>query len=230
MDVDAWLARHRTHRLACVSAAERRTLALLRTPAAAHLWLPEHNGAKPPADIRVHRARPIEPAPTASRIVSVPDMLEQVSTCLAEEEAMIVWESALHLRLVTKWQLLRIPWRNPRARALAVDASDLSESLLETLVLHRLRRAGLEVRQQVRILGRRVDFLVAGALVVQTDGFEHHSDPIQRGSDIEHDARLLLNGRPVIRLDYHDVVDDWELSEARIVRATTVFREGVAAP
>lgn len=222
MDENEWLARHPTHRIACVSAATRLGLSVLRTPTATHIWLPEHNGAKLPDGFRAHRSAPLEPAPRGGRLESVPDLLAHVATCLPREEALIVWESALHRRLVTAWQLGRIRWRGPAVRAIAGAASPRSESLLETLVLHRLRGAGLDVEQQVRLLGHRVDFLVGARLVVQTDGYAHHSDAVQRGSDIEHDARLLLDGHPVIRLDFRDVVSDWDRAEARILRAVTV--------
>lgn len=192
--------------IACASAAQARGLALLHPPTKLHKWLPVHAGGKVADDERVHRSRPI--APAVGGLESVPDMLAHVSTCLPRLEALIVWESALNRELISPRQLQRIAWRTPRDRRLAEDASPLSDSLLETLALHRLQQLGLGLAQQVRLRGRPVDFLIEERLVVQVDGYQFHSAG-QRRADIEHDALLGLDGYPVLRFGYGDVVDRW---------------------
>jgi len=144
-------------------------------------------------------------------------MLEHVARCLPELEALIVWESALRKNLVSRRELGRIAWPSRVGRRLAAAASDKSDSLLETIVLHRLRALGVRVEQQVRLLGHRVDFLVEGRLVVQTDGFGVHTGQ-QRRLDIEHDARLMLEGYVVLRFAYADVIERWEHVAELIVR------------
>ena len=82
-----------------------------------------------------------------------------------------------------------------------------------------LRRWGVRVRQQVVLAGRPVDVLVGDRLVLQIDGYEHHSSSAQRAKDIAHDAELRLRGYTVFRLSYSQVVHDWPAVERRIKRA-----------
>lgn len=206
MDLDAWMRRRSAARLACVSAAELRGLALLEPPAQPHIWLPQRYGGRVP-DARVHRSRPHSPSPPGGA-ESVPDMLAHVAACLPTLEALIVFESALDKGLITLSAMRRIRWRSPAARRIAAAASDRSESILETILMHRLAAAGILGTQQARVLGHRVDLLVAGRLVLQADGFEHHR-AADRRRDLEHDARLQLAGFMVLRFDYVQLVYGW---------------------
>lgn len=207
-------------RLGCVSAAQQLGLALLHRPDELHVTVARNATLGVRSGLHIHRSRPLLPVGRGELVESVYDMLAHVAGCLPRLEALIVWESAIHQGLVTKRQLERIPWRRPLERDLARSASDASESLLETLTVHRLRQAGLRVQQQVRVLGHRVDLLVEGFLVVQLDGFEHHRSA-QRDEDIKHDARLLVEGVPVLRLGYAHVIREWPDALARI-RAAAV--------
>ncbi|HWL61018.1 MAG TPA: DNA helicase [Microbacteriaceae bacterium] len=161
----------RRSRLACVSAADHHGLSLLRRPTIPHFWAPP--GARlpsgPPA--RMHRGRALL-APRPDQLVeSLPDLLEHVAGCLPHVEALIVWESAIRQRLVTAGALRQLAWRSPMARTLAAEASSRSDSLLETIVTDSLRHLEMPFRQQVAILGHRVDILVGDRLVVQLEGF-----------------------------------------------------------
>ena len=212
MELDQWLAqrtgRLRGARLACVSAAEHRGLAVLRAPAELHVAAAPNAPLAAMPGLRIHRSRPLVPPGAHDTRESVPDMLAHAARCLPRLEALVVWESAIAHGLVSSNALQRVAWRGPAPRRLAREASAHSESLLETLVLHRLREAGIEPRQQVRLLGHRVDFLVGTDLVIQADGFEFHT-AARREEDIRHDARLLLEGYRVIRLSYHQIVFAW---------------------
>jgi very-short-patch-repair endonuclease len=130
-----------------------------------------------------------------------------------------VWESALHKRLIRPDQLTSTAWRGPRANELARVAGILSDSGLETLFAHRLRRIGVQMRQQVWIGDRPVDGLIGARLVVQIDGFEHHKKVEQRRADIAHDRMLRLAGYTVLRYDYHQVTAEWPRVEAEILAA-----------
>ncbi len=138
-------------------------------------------------------------------------MLSRVAECLPETEALVVWESALHARRIRLDELQRIAWPGTRQRRLAALASDRSASVLETLFACQLRGLGIPYRQQVRLLGRPVDFLVGAHLVVQLDGFAHHQAG-QRRSDIAFDAELQLRGERVLRFDYAQVVGEQALA------------------
>jgi len=188
-------------RLACVSAAAHLGLAILHPPETMHLAVAPNNPIGSVPGIRWHRSRPILPSGYADLVESIPDMLSHVAQCLSEAEALIVWESALRRSLVQRELLGRIAWPGPRQRRLARVASDRSDSLLA----HQLRASGVRYRQQARILGRPVDFLVGERLIVQLDGLEYHQ-AAQRRSDIAFDAELKLRGRHVLRFDYVQTV------------------------
>lgn len=189
--------------LACASAADFRGLALLNTPDVLHLWVPLHSNARPVAEVRHHRTR--RHLPALGLVESVPDMLEHVARCLPEREALVVWESAVQRHLVTLAELRRIAWRTTSGRRIAAVTSTGSESILESLLAHALREAGVDFRQQVRLLGHAVDVLVGSHLVIQADGYEHHQGA-DRERDLRHDARLVLAGFTVLRFSYDDIV------------------------
>src|SRR5690606_28875761 len=111
-------------------------------------------------------------------------------------------------------QLRRIDWIHPAARNLASEVGDLSDSGVESTFVWRCRRGGLEVTQQARLAGRRVDALIGSRIVVQLDGWEFHRDAGQRRNDIRHDRELTALGYIVLRFDYYDVMHNWPRVEA----------------
>ncbi|QHC66299.1 DUF559 domain-containing protein [Rathayibacter sp. VKM Ac-2759] len=64
-------------------------------------------------------------------------------------------------------------------------AGPASESGLESMVAFRLRRLGIRFRQQVRIGGRRLDFLIGEVLVLEIDGAAFHDADRDNRRDIE---------------------------------------------
>lgn len=192
-------------RLACVSAAAHLGLSMLHPPETLHLSVAPNSPRAAGPGIRLHRSRPILPTRFSELVESVPDVLSHVAQCLPEAEALVIWESALHRRLLDRAFLERIAWPGPRQRRLVRIASDQSDSVLESLFGHQLREVGVPFQQQARLLGRPVDFLIGERLVVQLDGFEHHQ-AAQRRSDIAFDAELKLRGRHVLRFDYAQTV------------------------
>lgn len=205
-------------RLSCVSAAARRGL-----------WVPHHDelhiAVKPTAS-RVSRDGVIAhwscgPSPVSRYATEDPivNTLLHVSECMPREAALTVWESALRRGAVSIDALRRVDWGSSRARAVAEACSTLSDSGLETIFGSRLRPFGLAIRQQVWIDGHPVDFLIGEGLVVQVDGFEHHSSPADRRRDIAADARLTLLGFTVLRFDYQQVMFDWPTVERTVLAA-----------
>ncbi len=75
----------------------------------------------------------------------------------------------------------------------------------------------MPIRPQAWVAGHRVDFLIGERLVLQIDGGHHVGR--QRRSDIAHDARLMLLGYHVIRVDYVQVVDRWHEVSGLVQRA-----------
>jgi len=204
-------------RIACVSAAARHGLAVLREPRLLHVSTSPNSDHPASPGLRIHRSRRLAPVPKHLLVESPPDMLAHVAECLPRVDALVVWESALRKRLLTQSTLRSIPWRRAAARALSTEASPLSDSLLETVLADGLRRRGIPFRQQVPIGGHRVDFLVCERVVAQTDGIEFHSRPEDRRRDIEHDARLLLDGVGVLRFDSHHVLERLEETLDRVL-------------
>ena len=205
-------------RLTCLSEAARRGL-----------WVPDHvalHVAMPPSSsrplrqgIRYHWSSGPVPTDRRSWHEQPYNLLAHVATCVPRDEALLVWESALRSRLVTAAHLSRVTWYGPRARELAALAGVLSDSGLETLLVVRLRRFALPLRQQVRIEGHEVDALIGERLVVQLDGFQHHREARDRRRDIAHDARLVLLGYTVLRFDYAQILFGWDEVERTILHA-----------
>lgn len=140
-------------------------------------------------------------------------MLFQTARCLEPVQALAVWESALRRGVVAHAELVRVRWRSAPASRLASVASLLSDSGLETRFLWIMRRIGVAVQQQVWIDGHPVDGLIGERLVVQLDGFAHHSTPRDRRRDIRADARLTLRGYTVLRFDFQQLLMDPEYVE-----------------
>ncbi len=149
----------------------------------------------------------------------IENALAHIADCQPFENALAVWDSALNMRLVTPHHLARLPLRTNAAIAVREAMSSLSDSGIETIPVARLGALGIPVRQQVPIAGHRVDGLIGERLVLQIDGYAHHSSAAQRGADIAHDRALTLLGYTVLRVDYRQVLFDWPSVEADILRA-----------
>jgi len=215
-------------RLACVSAARHRGWWMPpATDARPHLHVPAHaqrprigqGDADAPDSIVTHWDTPLLPIGPHALVESVPDTLAHLAACLPHEEALVVWESAVRLERLDPAVLRRYRWRAPDARRRAADVTGLSDSGLETLFVSRIRAMGLAVRQQVLLLGHRVDGLIGERLVTQLDGFAFHSSATDRGRDLAHDRELIARGYTVLRFTYAEVVHQWPRVEAAIVRA-----------
>ncbi len=136
----------------------------------------------------------------------IENVLSLVSTCEPYEQALATWESALNKGLVDRERLLRLRW-GPGGRRLLAEALPFADAGLETYLRVRLRWLRLPLRFQTWIAGHRVDALIGERLVLQIDGGTHVG--AQRDQDNAHDAELKLRGFHVIRLGYHQVMDEW---------------------
>lgn len=208
-------------RVACVSLARARRWWM---PDSAdprrHLSRPPKAKAVPTAPGAVmHWSKPLVPASAHSLHESIEDALAHIATCLPYEAARTIWESAIRIERLSSAGLRRVRWSTRAAARLAHDASDLSDSGLESIFLIRLGPWGLPIRQQVVLAGRPVDFLIGDRLVVQVDGHAFHSSAADRGRDVAHDAELQLRGFHVLRFTYAQVLHDWPAVERAIARA-----------
>lgn len=208
-------------RVTCLSLARRRGW-----------WIPEgvvsgrHFSVKPHGraprvceDAVVHWSQSIAPAPPFALTESPEDALAHIASCVSEEAALVVWESAIRVESISVDALRNVRWRSLAARRCAEQVNGLSDSGLETIAVTRLSRWGIPIRQQAVLARKPVDLLIGERLVVQIDGFAHHSSSAQRSRDLAHDAELRLRGYTVLRFTYSQVVHDWPTVERTIARA-----------
>ncbi|MFH8250005.1 endonuclease domain-containing protein [Microbacterium sp. B2969] len=203
--------------LSCVTQAKRRGLWVLPKDEPAHVAARPHAGrVSVAASTVVHWRHPVVPRSPDALEDQIENVLALVALCQPQETALAIWESALRQGLVdpAAMRLLPLP---AEAQMLLDIANPFADSGLETIVGPRLRWLGLRIVSQAWILGHRVDFLIGDRLVLQIDG-GHHVGP-QRTSDITHDAQLMLGGYHVIRVGYHQVINDWPGVQALITGA-----------
>lgn len=200
-------------RLTCISAARVRGWwvpdAAAGAPEKIHVAVASTASRIGSDGLRLHWGR--GPTPTGRNTTEDPalNVLFHVAHCLPMPDAVAVWESAIRKRAVAAEILPFVAWRSAQAAELAAVAGSLSDSGLESLFSDGMRRAGVMVRQQVWIDGHPVDGLIGRSLVVQIDGFAHHSSAADRRRDLEADARLVTRGYVVLRFDYYQLLFQW---------------------
>lgn len=217
-------------RVSCVSLANRRQWWVASPPSRVHLHLPPHAASAHltgPIDATLHWTKHLLPAPR-SLCAEVEDALQHIAGCLPNDDALVLWESAVRVEKLAPEYLRSLPWTSKAARELAEAVTGLSDSGLETLLVVPLRRWGVNVRQQVWLAGRPVDIVVGEKLVIQLDGWQFHSSAAQRAKDIAHDAELRLRGYTVLRFGYAQVVHDRE-TVLRVIRRAIAARLHLAA-
>lgn len=215
---DLHLAASTGSTLTCVTAAAREELWMPEKSPLTHLAVPPGT-RRGVARARTHWARPVVSRLERSLTDPIENVLALVAVCQTHEFALTVWDSALRSRKTTLEDLHAVTWPGEQARRLLREATARSHSGLETRFCTRMRRIGVAVRQQVEIAGHRVDALVGRRVVVQLDGFAHHSDPAQRRADIAHDRALQRLGYIVLRFDYHEVMNEWDRVQAAVLQA-----------
>lgn len=161
-----------------------------------------------------HGRRHATPSSRDSALVA----LEAAAGCLSQEWLTVVIDSALRLELVT-WEELRRLWQHAsrEVRQALADADQRAESGTESLVRIRLRRHGIALRPQAWIGRKRVDLLIGDSLIIEVDSQAWHLDVEAYTRDRERDRQLAALGYQVIRLTYHQVLDDWASVEADIL-------------
>jgi hypothetical protein len=162
-------------------------------------------------------------------VVSVADAL--VRAVLEEdfEIAVALCDWALHHERVSAREFADVVARLPAdARGVAdwVDAD--SDSILESVVRTRLRRAGFHVTSQVPVgFGRHTDLVVNGVLGVETDGRRWHADRFD--SDVSKDMATFIRRRIPVHLSYALITEQWETVLAAIEAGVLMHRDGTAS-
>ncbi|MBN9605381.1 MAG: DUF559 domain-containing protein [Actinomycetales bacterium] len=158
--------------------------------------------------------------------VSVLDALLTAMLCQHPIDAVASVDSALHLGLV-RMSDLRPHCRDARRRRILDLVDSRAESGLESIVRVALVLAGLRVESQVVIAGvGRVDLVVEGRVVVETDGAAFHRGP-RRHVDYVRDSATAVGGLTPLRFDAAQVLDDLPSVMQAVIAAV---RESRGAP
>jgi very-short-patch-repair endonuclease len=151
---------------------------------------------------------------------SVIACLVAMARCQSPERVVAAADSAIRMGVLSRraW-LSAIRVLPPRLAALLSEADGVAESITESVALFRLRRLGLQLRQQVPVPGvGDVDFLLGQRLVIEVDGRRYHVDRFEE--DRRRDARLSIRGFRVLRFSYRQVFERWGEVKAAILAAT----------
>jgi len=172
--------------------------------------------AWPPRSIVVHRARARGLGP-----LSAVDVIDSTCRCASRMEQLEMVDAALNMGLMLEGDLNGLRYTPARTRRwLARHCDGRSQSLLETRARYALRAVGLRVDPQVSIPGvGRVDLLVDGKVVVETDGRATHALASAFDEDRRRDRAALIAGYPVMRFGYADVMGDMEVLVEQVLAA-----------
>ena len=174
----------------------------------------------------LHWFQPVERVPQSVHTAGIVDALAQALRCQPKELAVAALDSALYQRLATPAQVGMVFASLPaRLAPLAglVDARCMSG--IETIIRLILLELEIPFEPQVTFPGiGTVDFVVAGCVVVETDGHLGHDGTEASLRDYARDAALAARGYIVVRLNYRQVMFERELAVAAILGALRSHR------
>lgn len=141
--------------------------------------------------------------------------------CAGDEAFFAAFESAWRKRLLSQAARARVQAALPASARWLVDlARPDADSGLESLLRLRLHILGIRLDCQVVIQGvGKVDFVIAGRLILEADGKENHDGTTKRHKDLVRDAAASRLGYETLRFDYAQIVHDWPTVHAAIVGA-----------
>lgn len=150
-------------------------------------------------------------------------VLVHVYFCHGDEAFFAALESALRQRRLGRPAVTRIRSRLPSGARWLVDfARADADSGLESLLRLRLHLLGIRLDTQVEIATvGRVDFVIAGRLILEADGRQNHDGVSLRHKDLVRDAAASRLGYETLRFDYALIVHQWEIVESAILAALT---------
>lgn len=194
--------------LTCAGALRLHGIWTLRDDAVAHVWMgaagrEHHVGCSCVAHFR--------PGRMALGVADVEHALVHAFHCYGEEFFFCAFESAWNKRLLSPSARARIRAALPRTAHWLVDfAHDGAPSGLESLVRLRLHLLGIAVQTQVVLSGvGKVDIVVAGRLIIETDGRANHEAEDKMHRDRVRDAAASALGYETLRFDYDQIIKHW---------------------
>lgn len=183
-----------------------------------HVWVGENGRRHPHAGcscVAHHFA-----GRTRFGVTDTETALTHLYVCQGDEAFFAAFESAWRLRLLTKAARARVRAALPASARWLVDlARSDADSGLESLLRLRLHTLGIRLDCQVTIDGvGRVDFVIAGRIILEADGKENH-DGSKRHKDLVRDAAASICGYETLRFDYAQIVHDWPTVQRAILAA-----------
>lgn len=204
--------------LTCVSVLRANGIWVLPTDPALHVWVApsQHSLRHSGCSCVTHYYAGAPPLGSASIEIA----LLHLRRCAGDEAFFASLESALRTRLLPRGARARIRAALPRNARWLVDlARSDADSGLESLLRLRLHLLGIRLDCQVVIDGvGRVDFVIAGRLILEADGEENHGGP-HRHRDRMRDAEASRRGFETLRFDYAQIVHDWPVVQASVLGA-----------
>lgn len=166
------------------------------------------------------------PGIAALGVAPLAEVLVHVYRCLGTEAFFAAYESAWNQRLISAHDRARIRRALPASARWMLDlARPDAESGLESLLRLRLHLLGIRLECQVSIHGvGRVDFVIAGRLILEADGRENHTGAERRHRDLIRDAAASARGYETLRFDYAMIVHDWDAVVQAILPAVNRAR------
>lgn len=211
--------------LTCASVLQLWRIWVLAPTHVPHVWVGAHRHAHRHDGCRcvAHHSRGRPPLGSASLEVALVHFLR----CAGDEAFFAAYESALRLRLLSVAARTRIREAIPASARWLVDlARSDADSGLESLLRLRLHLLGIRLDRQVAIEGvGRVDFVLAGLLILEVDGRGNHDGAGKRHKDLVRDAAASARGFETLRFDYAQVVHDWGTVQSAILAALDRVRD-----
>lgn len=155
------------------------------------------------------------------RHVGLRTCLRQTITRSEPRVGLAVLDSAVRAHGLTAADLLSLRAELPARCRRVVDRADASaESGSESIMRWGLVEAGLSFEAQKRVGdGIRVDFLVAGRVVVECVSHEFHAGRREYERDRARIAAVARTGRTVLEFTHHQVLDEWPMVIGTILAA-----------
>lgn len=207
-------------RLTCISALRRHGIwvpddpfphvavapnaARLRSPGNRFVRLSELNRD----GITLHWLEPVADDESTQHEVSCVDAIRHAVRCQPWYLGVALLDSALYTRQLHNWQLDSVFDGQPaHVRELRSRIDSRCESGIETIVRLLLEELGIPFEVQVPFAGvGDVDFVVAGCVVIETDGKLGHVGDTGQLRDYDRDVVLARRGYAVLRFNYSQVM------------------------
>jgi very-short-patch-repair endonuclease len=157
-------------------------------------------------DVRLSR-RALTQLPAARHVLAIQDVIGQLVRCLPERELIATLDSLLHRRIVDQPLLREVFAGLPNKYRCVLDKIDgRAESGTESFLRLLLVELGIDFAVQVRIAGvGRVDFMIAGFLIVECDSKAHHEGWEKQRSDRRRDMKAAEQGYCTLRILAEDI-------------------------